>query len=60
MRWRSIGLILLVVGVLCGIIFTLLNLGRVRNTGLNNLLLYSGIITIVLGLVVFGATSSRR
>jgi sugar phosphate permease len=60
MNWRSIGLILLVAGVLCGILVLLLNFGGVSNTGWNNLLMYSGIIAIVVGLVVFGATSSRK
>ena len=58
MRRRDAGLILMAVGVLCGILFTLLNLGGVTGTQMNKLMLYTGIITIASGLVVFVTTSS--
>ncbi|HYJ46846.1 MAG TPA: hypothetical protein VEV81_09555 [Pyrinomonadaceae bacterium] len=55
---RVAGLILMAVGVLCGILFTLLNLGGVNDTRIDKLMMYAGIITIALGLVVFATTSS--
>ena len=59
MKWRDVGLILLVVGVLCGITFTLLNLGGVINTRLGELMMYGGIITLAAGLILFGTASSK-
>ena len=58
MRRRDAGLILMAVGVLCGVLFTLLNLGGVTSTQINKLTLYTGIITIAIGLIMFVTTSS--
>lgn len=59
MRWRDVGLILLVIGVLCGVTFTLLNLGGIVNTRFGELMMYGGIIALAIGLVLFGTTSSK-
>jgi hypothetical protein len=59
MRRRDIGFILLVVGVLCGISFTVLNLCGVINTRLGELMMYGGIITLAAGLILFGTSSSK-
>ena len=61
MRRRDAGLILLSAGVLCGIIYILLKLGGDSSvsTQTTNLLMYSGIVTIIAGLIVFG-TSERK
>lgn len=62
MRRRDSGRILLVVGVLCGIAYTVINLsgeGMVVTRG-GNLLLYAGIALIVAGLIVLGAAKVSR
>jgi hypothetical protein len=59
MRRRGVGLILMAVGVLCGISFTVLNLCGVVNTRLGELMMYGGIITLAAGLVLFGTASSK-
>ena len=59
MTRRDLGLILLVVGILCAIVFALLNLSGVPNKQLVNLVTYVGIIAVVAGLVIFVATSSK-
>ena len=58
MRRRDVGLILMVIGVLCGLAFGLLNLSGSFNTRLGNLVLYAGIIALAIGLVIFITTSS--
>ena len=59
MRRRDKGIILLVAGVLCGVVYTLLNLGGVNSTRLGTVTLYAGIIAIAAGLVLFGLSGSR-
>jgi uncharacterized membrane protein HdeD (DUF308 family) len=58
MRRREIGRILMAVGALCGISFTLINLSEPATTAtqVSNLLMYIGIITIAVGLIVFGTS----
>ena len=48
----------MVVGALCGISFTLINLSEPATTAtqVSNLLMYIGIITIAVGLIVFGTS----
>jgi hypothetical protein len=45
------------VGVLCGIGFTLINLSGPATTAtrVSNLFMYIGIVTLAVGLIVFGA-----
>lgn len=61
MRRRDAGLILLSVGVLCGIIYILLKLSgdSSASTQTTNLLMYSGIVAIVAGLIVFGTSRAK-
>jgi hypothetical protein len=61
MRRRDTGLILLSVGVLCGIIYILLKVGGDSSVSMQttNLLMYSGIITIIAGLIVFGTSKAK-
>ena len=61
MRRRDAGRILMTVGVLCGISFTLINLSGPATiaTQVGNLLMYIGIVTIAIGLIVFGASSVK-
>ena len=59
MRRRDKALILLVAGVLCGVVFTLLNLGGVVNTRAGTITMYAGIVAIVAGLVLFGLSGSK-
>jgi xanthosine utilization system XapX-like protein len=49
------------VGVLCGISFTLINLSGPATTAtqISTLLMYIGIVTIAVGLVVFGASKVK-
>ena len=58
MRRRDAGRILMTVGVLCGISFTLINLSGPATiaTQLSHLLMYIGIVTIAGGLIVFGSS----
>jgi hypothetical protein len=59
-RRRDVGGILMAVGVLLGIIYTLLNLSYVATTmRLGNLILYAGIVALASGLIVFGAAGGR-
>lgn len=46
------------VGVLCGISYTLINLNGPASTAtqVSNLLMYTGIVTIAVGLIIFGAS----
>lgn len=60
MRRRDVAAILLTVGVLCGVISTLLNLNGIINTRLGNLMLYAGIVAIAAGLVILGTAGSKR
>jgi hypothetical protein len=62
MRRRDSGRILLAVGVLCGIVYTVINLmgADVTVTRGGNLLLYAGIALIVAGLMVLGAARVKR
>lgn len=55
---RAVSLLLLGAGVLCAIIFALLNLAGAVGTRLDTLMLYAGIIAIAAGLVVFATSSS--
>ncbi|HEX8138164.1 MAG TPA: hypothetical protein VF544_11285 [Pyrinomonadaceae bacterium] len=56
MRRRDVGGILMAVGVLLGIIYTLINLnGAASTVRLGNLILYAGIVALASGLIVFGA-----
>ena len=61
MRRRDAGLILLSTGVICGIIYILLKLGGDSSASMQttNLLMYSGIITIIAGLIVFGTSKAK-
>jgi hypothetical protein len=59
MRRRDKSIILLAAGVLCGVVFALLNLSGVVNSRLSMLMMYAGIISIVAGLVLFGLSGSR-
>jgi xanthosine utilization system XapX-like protein len=58
MRRRDIGSVLMTVGALCGVIYTLINLSEPATTAtrVSTLLMYIGIITIVVGLIVFGTS----
>ena len=58
MKLRDVGLISMTCGVLCGIIFVLLNMSRSVNTQLSNLIMLIGIIALAVGLVLFVTTSS--
>jgi uncharacterized membrane protein YidH (DUF202 family) len=62
MRRKSLGRILLVVGVLCGIAYTIINLmgEAMTMTRGGNLLLYAGIGLIVVGLIVLGSARVTR
>jgi hypothetical protein len=48
----------MVVGVLCGISYSLIKLSGLADAApqVNNLLMYAGIITITVGLIIFGAS----
>jgi hypothetical protein len=60
MRRRDAGLILLALGVLCGIIYILLKLGGASgSTQASNLLMYTGIVAIIAGLIVFGTSRAK-
>jgi xanthosine utilization system XapX-like protein len=55
---RDVGRILMVAGILCGISYTLINLSGTADTTtqVSNLLMYIGIVTIAVGLIIFGAS----
>lgn len=61
MRRRDFGSILMVVGVLLGIIYTLVNLSNAAASTmrLGNLLLYAAIVALASGLIIFGAAGGR-
>jgi xanthosine utilization system XapX-like protein len=48
-------------GVFCGISYALINLSGPASTAtqVSNLLMYIGIVTIALGLIIFGAARAR-
>jgi predicted PurR-regulated permease PerM len=58
MRPRDAGRILMVVGVLCGISYTIINLNGAATiaTQVSNLLMYIGIVTIAVGLIIFSTS----
>jgi xanthosine utilization system XapX-like protein len=58
MRRGDVGRILMAVGVLCGLSYALINLSRpaYTTTQVSNLLMYTGIVTIAVGLIIFGAS----
>jgi xanthosine utilization system XapX-like protein len=58
MRRRDLGRILMVMGVLCGISYALINLSGPATVAAqaSNLLMYIGIVTIAVGLITFGAS----
>lgn len=60
MRRRDAGLILLTAGVLCGITYILIKLsGNATSTQTSNLFMYTGIVTIIAGLIVFGMSKAK-
>lgn len=60
MRRRDAGLILLTVGVLCGVIYILIKLsGNTTSTQTGNLFMYTGIVAIIAGLIVFGMSKAK-
>jgi sugar phosphate permease len=61
MRRRDAGLILLAVGVLCGIIYILIKLGAATTTAtqVGTLLMYAGIVAIIAGLIVFATSKAE-
>ncbi len=60
MRRRDAGLILLTAGVLCGIIYILIKLSGNVSTQTGNLFMYTGIVGIIAGLIVFGMSKAKR
>jgi hypothetical protein len=60
MRRRDAGLILLVIGVVCGIVYILLKLaGASGSAQMSNLLMYTGIVALIAGLIVFGTSRAK-
>jgi hypothetical protein len=60
MRRRDVGSILLAIGVLCGIIYTLINLTG-NTAGLTStILMYTSVFALVAGLVFLGVSRVRR
>jgi xanthosine utilization system XapX-like protein len=61
MRRRDAGLILLSTGVLCGIIYILIKLSAATTTAtaISGLLMYTGIVAIIAGLIVFATSKAR-
>jgi hypothetical protein len=61
MRRRDVGLILLAAGVLCGIIYILVKLGgsSSASTQAINLVMYTAIVAIIAGLIVFGTSKAK-
>lgn len=61
MRRRDAGLILLSAGVLCGIIYILIKLSAATTTAtaISGLLMYTGIVAIIAGLIVFATSKAR-
>jgi hypothetical protein len=62
MRLRGVGLTLLSAGVICGFIYTLLKLGGDSSASVQttDLLMYSGIVAIIAGLIVFGTSRAKN
>ena len=61
MRRRDMGRILMIAGVLLGVIYTLLNLSNAAASVMRfgNLILYTGIVALASGLIIFGAAGGR-
>jgi len=61
MRRRDAGLILLAVGVLCGITYILVKLGGASATSAqtSNLVMYTGIVAIIAGSIIFGTSKAK-
>jgi xanthosine utilization system XapX-like protein len=61
MERKDAGLILLSVGVLCGIIYILIKLGAATTTAtaVSGLLMYTGIVAIIAGLIVFAMSKAK-
>jgi hypothetical protein len=61
MRRKDIGSILMAVGILCGILFTLINLSGFASTETrgNSLLMYVAIIAILAGLTFYAISRTR-
>lgn len=49
----------MVLGVSCGVIYTLLNLKGNVTTQTSNLLLYSGIVALAAGLIFFATSKAK-
>jgi xanthosine utilization system XapX-like protein len=60
-RRRDLGRILMVAGVLLGVIYTLMHLSNAAVPGMRfgNLILYTGIVALASGLILFGAAGGR-
>jgi xanthosine utilization system XapX-like protein len=58
---KEAGLILLSVGVLCGIIYILIKLGAATSTAtaVSGLLMYTGIVALIAGLIVFATSKAK-
>lgn len=61
MRRRDAGLILLAVGVLSAVIYILIKLSgnAAASTQTGNLFMYTGIVAIIAGLIVFGTSKAK-
>jgi uncharacterized protein YjeT (DUF2065 family) len=61
MRRRDAGIILLALGVVCGIIYILIKLNgdAAASTQTDNLFMYTGIVAIIAGLIVFGMSKAK-
>ena len=62
MRRRDVGGILMAAGVLLGIIYTLINLSSaaISTMRLGTLILYTGIVALASGLIIFGTAGGRK
>jgi hypothetical protein len=60
-RRRDVGRILMVAGVFLGVIYTLMHLSNaaVSIMRFGNLILYTGIVALASGLILFGAAGGR-
>jgi hypothetical protein len=58
---KEAGLILLSVGVLCGIIYILIKLGAATTTAtaVSGLLMYTGIVALIAGLILFATSKAK-
>jgi hypothetical protein len=61
MRRRDAGLILLAAGVFCAVIYILIKLSghATASTQTGNLFMYTGIVAIIAGLIVFGMSKAK-